>query len=253
LTRKKSDRLIGILSLADIIVLIVLCTTSSPTGSEKIAIYSFDTLVVALIAISFSRRMNESQLRRKYLKQNWYELVGMVPIVVFALFGQSTNTYVESITLGTLLRPLVLIYFIKLSHFIEAELLRERVLLHIFIIFFLTLVVSSYLFYFAERSAPHSQIKTLGDALWWTIQTASTATFGPNAITAGGRIVGTIVMLVGIGITSTFISTLAAGLTRSRIKGALTENDPKLILKIRLAKGEITKESYSELLKLVSE
>ena len=256
MTRKKSDRLIGILSLADIIVLIVSSTImssthSSLTGSEKIAIYSFDTLVVALIAISFSRRMNESQLRRKYLKQNWYELVGMVPIVVFGLFGQSTNTYVESITLGTLLRLLVIIYFIK--PFIEAKFLRERVLLHIFIIFFLTLVVSSYLFYFAERSAPNSKITNLSDALWWTIQTASTATFGPNAITAGGRIVGAIIMLVGIGITSTFISTLAAELTRLRIKGAPTENDPKLILKIRLAKGEITKESYSELLKLVSE
>ena len=64
---------------------------------------------------------------------------------------------------------------------------------------------------------------------------------------------GGIFMLVGIGITSIFISTLAAGLMRSRTKGTSTENDPKMILKIRLAKGEISKESYSDLLKLVSE
>ena len=81
----------------------------------------------------------------------------------------------------------------------------------------------------------------------YAIQTASTFTFGPNTVTAEGRIV----LLVGIGITSTFISTLAAGLTRSRIKEASAENNPKLILKMRLAKGEITKESYSELLKLL--
>jgi uncharacterized membrane protein len=60
-------------------------------------------------------------------------------------------------------------------------------------------------------------------------------------------------MLVGIGITTTFISTLAAGLMRSRTKGTSTENDPKRILKIRLAKGEITKESYSELVRPLSE
>jgi len=42
----------------------------------------------------------------------------------------------------------------------------------------------------------------MGDALWWTIQTASTSTFGPNATTFAGRIVGSIIMLVGIGITS---------------------------------------------------
>lgn len=93
----------------------------------------------------------------------------------------------------------------------------------------------------------------MGDALWWTIQTASTSTFGPNPVTGEGRIVGSIVMLVGIGITSTLISTLAAELTRSRIKDSSTENDPKLILKIRLAKGEITKEAYLELLRLLSE
>jgi hypothetical protein len=39
-------------------------------------------------------------------------------------------------------------------------------------------------------------------------------------------------MLVGIGITGSFISGLVAGLTRTRIKGTPNENDPKQILKI---------------------
>ena len=211
--------------------------------SEKIAIYFFDILFVALIAFSFSRRLKESQKRRKYLIGNWYELVGMVPIIVFALVGQSTNAIDGSVTLGTLLRLLAIIYVFKLSSTIEARsrILGGHAILHALIIFFLTLVVLSFLFYSAEHSTPNSEITTMGDALWWTIQTASTSTFGPNAVTGEGRIVGGIIMLVGIGITSTLISTLAAGLTKSRIKEACNENDPKLILKIRLAKGEITK------------
>ena len=60
-------------------------------------------------------------------------------------------------------------------------------------------------------------------------------------------------MLVGIGITGSFISGLATGLTRSRIKGTPNENDPKQILKIRLAKGEITREAFLDLQKLISE
>ena len=60
-------------------------------------------------------------------------------------------------------------------------------------------------------------------------------------------------MLVGIGITSSFISALAARLTKSRIRGQSSENDPKQILKVRLAKGEITKEAFLALKKLVSE
>ena len=60
-------------------------------------------------------------------------------------------------------------------------------------------------------------------------------------------------MFVGIGITSSFISTLAAGLTKSRIKDTSnTENDPEQIIKIRLAKGEITKEDFLDLKRLIS-
>ena len=59
-------------------------------------------------------------------------------------------------------------------------------------------------------------------------------------------------MLIGIGITGAFISTLASGLTRSRTP-EISEKDPETILKIRLAKGEITKETYLDLLRLLSE
>jgi voltage-gated potassium channel len=117
-------------------------------------------------------------------------------------------------------------------------------------ILFLVLTVSSFLFYSVERTAANSQISSMGDALWWTIQTASTSTFGPNATTFAGRIVGSIIMLVGIGITSSFISAIVC---LSRTKATPNENDPKQILKIRLARGEITKEAFLDLQKLISD
>jgi uncharacterized membrane protein len=98
----------------------------------------------------------------------------------------------------------------------------------------------------------------MGDAIWWTLQTATTSTFGPNAATVEGRIIGGIIMLVGIGITGAFISTLASGWTRSRTSSSSSSSStsekerPETILKIRLAKGEITKETYLDLLKLIS-
>lgn len=60
------------------------------------------------------------------------------------------------------------------------------------------------------------QINTMGDALWWTIQTMSTATYGPNPATHAGRIIGSITMIIGVGLAGVFISTLAAGLTKLR-------------------------------------
>jgi voltage-gated potassium channel len=252
LERKKGDILIGFLSLIDIIVLISMSMSLS-TESWNYLVYAFDGLVVALIMFSYSRRLRESQQRRKYLIGSWYEIFGMIPIVFFAVAGQLSNDYDGSITLGTMLRLLAILYLLRLSRSIKnrSRIFGNQTVLQIFILFFLALTVSSFLFYRAERSDLNSQITNMGDALWWTLQTTTTSTFGPNASTTEGRIIGSIIMLAGIGITGAFISTLASGLTRSRTSEIL-EKDPKTILKIRLAKGEITKETYLDLLRLVS-
>lgn len=253
--RKKGDILIGLLSLADIVVLIGM-SQLLPKATGSIAIYSFDFLVVALIIFSFCRRMKESKQWRRFLFRDWYELPGMIPIIVFALAAQGSDISDGYITVGVMLRVLAIIYVIKLSHSLEkkSRILGGHILLQIFILFFLTLTISAFLFYSAEHAAVNSQITTMGDAVWWTIQTASTATFGPNATTIAGRIVGGIIMLVGIGITSSFISALASGLTKSRIsETSSSKDDPKQILKIRLAKGEITKEAFMDLQRLISD
>ncbi|HEY7569863.1 MAG TPA: ion transporter [Nitrososphaeraceae archaeon] len=253
--RKRGDILIGILSLVDIVLLINM-VQFSPKGAASIAIYSFDLLVVALIIFSFCRRMKESNQRKIFLLRNWYEVPGMIPIIFFVLAGQGSTIPDGFITMGVMLRVLAIIYLVKLSRSLEekSRVLGGHTLLQIFIGFFLVLTISAFLFYSAEHTLPNSEITSMGDALWWTIQTASTSTFGPNPTTFAARVVGSIIMLVGIGITSSFISTLAAGLTRSRMKGNTSnENDPKQILRIRLAKGEITKEIFLDLQKLLSQ
>lgn len=74
-----------------------------------------------------------------------------------------------------------------------------------------------------------------------------------NVTRAEGRVLGGIIMIVGIGITGAFISTVASGLTRSRTSTSSSEEDKKKILQIRLAKGEITKVTYVDLLRMLSE
>ncbi len=67
--RERGDILIGILSLADIVLLINM-VQFSPNGGASFAIYSFDFLVVALIIFSFCRRMKESNQRKIFLLWN---------------------------------------------------------------------------------------------------------------------------------------------------------------------------------------
>jgi hypothetical protein len=168
--RKRGDILIAFLSLADIMVLIAMSTSLS-TGVWNNLIYTFDTLVVAFLAFSFCRRMKETQLCRKYMLNNWYEILGMIPIVFFALAGQMSDNYDGFITVGIMLRLLAILYLIKLSRSIEdkSRILGSHVVLQIFIIFFLTLSISAFLFYNAERSDANFQITSMGDALWWSM------------------------------------------------------------------------------------
>jgi hypothetical protein len=170
------------------------------------------------MAFGFYTRMRKSQQgKRIFILNYWYELPAMIPIVVFAAI-RSFTTYEDIIVVGIMFRALGVLYVLRLFRFIRDNLriFGGNRTLQVFINFFLALTITTFLFYAAEHSDRKSQINTMGDALWWTIQTMSTATYGPMPATYAGRIVGSVTMIIGVGITGVFISTLAAGLMKLR-------------------------------------
>jgi len=61
-----------------------------------------------------------------------------------------------------------------------------------------------------EQYAPGANITTASDALWYVIVTISTVGYGDRyPVTTNGRIVGTLIIIVGVGIFGTFTGYLA--------------------------------------------
>lgn len=72
--------------------------------------------------------------------------------------------------------------------------------------------------YQIESPVQGDKINTFGDALWWSIATVTTVGYGDvYPITTTGRIVESILMIVGIAILGWLISTLGESLIESRI------------------------------------
>jgi voltage-gated potassium channel len=64
-----------------------------------------------------------------------------------------------------------------------------------------------------ERKHPDANITDYGDALWWAITTVTTVGYGDlHPVTPEGRLVGTVLMVVGIGMMGVVTATIATRL-----------------------------------------
>jgi voltage-gated potassium channel len=109
------------------------------------------------------------------------------------------------------LRLLRLFALVRVFHRFAGSAFRGRVLLYVFsygtvLVFMAALAVLD-----AEQNAPHSQIRSFGEALWWACVTITTVGYGDVVpVTLIGRLVGVALMFCGIGIVGTVAATLSS-------------------------------------------
>jgi voltage-gated potassium channel len=78
-----------------------------------------------------------------------------------------------------------------------------------------------------EQYAPDANITTASDALWYTLVTISTVGYGDQyPVTNSGRLVGAVIIVVGVGIFGTFTGYLANAFLSPR-KTAADTSDPQ--------------------------
>ena len=104
--------------------------------------------------------------------------------------------------------------------------------------------------YLIESPHEDAQITNLIDAFWWTSATVTTVGYGDVVpVTELGRLMGIVLMFVGITIIGTFISALGAMLISSRLKKHETvEDSTKSMIIKKINKIENLEKNEVELL-----
>lgn len=96
---------------------------------------------------------------------------------------------------------------------IARTLVRDRAgsaLLTLLLLGILVLEFGSLAILYTEQDADGSNITTAGDALWYILVTISTVGYGDRfPVSVSGRVIGTLVIIVGVGIFGTFTGYLA--------------------------------------------
>jgi voltage-gated potassium channel len=217
-------------------------------------VYVFDAVVVVILAADFYMRLRESGQGSKFILTHCYEIPAMLPLILFAVFEQDQSfigAAIRSLRLIRLFR-LVLLFFRAL------ELFEGRRILYIIVFSTMAVSIGAIAEFLVESADPEAKITNIGDAFWWAIVTVTTVGYGDlYPVTPGGKIVASMMMIVGIAILGVLISTLGAGLLESRfrredkkkpIEPSLTDQT-KILIKDKIDKiGDLNQEDFDNLL-----
>ncbi|MEP7267095.1 MAG: potassium channel family protein [Saprospiraceae bacterium] len=156
-----------------------------------------DNLICVIFLYDFAIRFRRAPNKLKFMRWGWIDLLSSIPFVDYVRAGRVLRLF----------RLLRIIRAFKNTHQLVNHIYRKRAqgaLATAFIITILMLIFSSIAILQVETD-PHSNIKTAEDALWWSVTTITTVGYGDRyPVTTEGRIISTILMVMGIGLFGTF-------------------------------------------------
>lgn len=192
---------IGVLSILSILNIALLSLARDPNIDNVLSI--MNAILSGIFLIDFTYRFTTAESGRDYFfrRFGWADLLASLPVaeLKFLRIFRLVRVYrlMREIGVRTLARTLV----------------RDRAgsaLLSLLLMGILVLQFGSLQMLRLEQYAPGANITTASDALWYTIVTISTVGYGDQyPVTNLGRVMGSLIIVVGVGIFGTFTGYLA--------------------------------------------
>jgi voltage-gated potassium channel len=189
---------LSVLSIVNLVLLYVV-----REAALDAVLYSINILLTLIFLSDFLYRFFTVESKQHYFFRNfgWADLLASLP------FQQ-----VKILRLFRLVKVVRLLED-KGAKGIARALLRDRAgsaLLSLLLIAILMLEFGSLLMLKIESTVPGANITTASDAIWYIIVTMSTVGYGDQyPITNAGRVLGTVIIIIGVGIFGTLTGYLA--------------------------------------------
>ena len=186
---------LALLGIAWLVIAIVVLTKDL-NGSASTFLVGTLFVLWAIVLVEYAVRLVLTPDRRSYLKRRWVEPATVVvpPLQGWHLVGMEKMS--------------LLIYEGELR---VETILRHHSLFRVLIAAAGTLFLGAWLVLLFEEKAKGSNIHNYPDALWWAIVTVTTVGYGDRyPVSAGGRAVAVVLMLVGIGLIGVLTATVAS-------------------------------------------
>lgn len=197
------------LTLLSLLIMVALVLPISSATRQLLTWY--DNLICIIFLIDFFGNLRRASTKRAYFigERGWLDLLGSIPS-----FGFFKYTALFRLARLSRLARLTKLSRNKNKRDMLADVLDNRGQYAMFITLmmaFIVLVVCSTMVLQFESKSPKANIATGGEALWWSIVTITTVGYGDfYPVTAGGRIVGVIVMVAGVAIIASLASLLTS-------------------------------------------
>jgi len=175
-----------------------------------------DTMICGVFIVDFLIRWYQAENKLAFWKWGWIDLAASIPNVDVLRYGR----------LVRILRVFRLLRAVRSTHKILAIILENKIknlFCSVFLITFLLITASTLAILICEND-PDSNIKTAGDAVWWSVTTVTTVGYGDKyPVTFEGRIVAMILMFSGVGLFGTF-----SGLVATYFLGFSGQTNPQI-------------------------
>lgn len=196
------DILIIVLSIYVLIVLIISIFVKFPVEISKVLLLIDDGICIIFL-IDFFIRFSRAENKWKFMKWGWIDLISSIPSIGYFRAGR----------LFRLIRLLRILRAFRSTEVLVKYIFKSKIkgtMTAVAIITVLLIIFSSISILSVETDSI-SNIKTAEDAIWWTMTTITTVGYGDKyPVTTGGRIIGIVLMVSGVGLFGTFTGFVAS-------------------------------------------